>query len=268
MTEKLPLSHQNVLLTRPAHQCGELKRLFEAQDATVFLQPTIEILPPNDWQSVDEAINSISSYDILVFASSNGVRSFFDRAKSLHGTLFSNFVDRIPFMVATGPGTSETLSEYGVREIHTPSESYDAEGIIALLTQQSIAGKRILLVRGSRGRTLLSDQLERLGAVVDQMSVYQSVDLTVPAPEIASLVRCGKIDWITVTSSAIGRSLVRMFGGDLRKTKLASISPITSQTLTDCGFPPTAEATKATLPALIEAVCRFRNQNSEKNNES
>ena len=254
MTEKLPLSNQNVLLTRPALQCDELKRLFETQGATVFLQPTIEILPPTDWQNVDEAIKSISEYDILVFASSNGVRSFFNRAKSLLGNIFSSFCGRIPSLVATGPGTLEVIKEYGVKEIQVPSESYDAEGIIALFAGQNIAGKRILLVRGSRGRRLLPEELERRGALVDQVSVYQSVDLAVPAPEIAYLVHCGKIEWITVTSSAIGRSLVRMFGEDLRQTKLAGISPITSRTLTECGFPPTVEATEATLSALVEAV--------------
>ena len=258
MTEKLPLSNQNVLLTRPAHQCDALKRLFEAQGATVFLQPTIEILPPTDWQSADEAINSVSSCDILVFASPNGVRSFFDRAKSLPDIIFPCFIDKIPLLVATGPGTSEVLAKYSVKKIYVPSERYDAEGILALLTKQNIVGKRILLVRGNRGRTVLPDELERLGAYVEQVSVYQSVDLTVPAPEIASLVQCGKIDWVTVTSSAIGRSLVRMFGGDLRQTKLAGISPITSQTLTECGFPPMVEATEATLPALVEALVRFQ----------
>jgi uroporphyrinogen III methyltransferase/synthase len=260
MTKQLPLLNQNVLLTRPVHQCNELTRLFEAQGATVFLQPTIEIILPTDWQRVDEAINSISSYDILIFASTNGAQSFFERARYLFGTFFASFVDKIHFPIATGPGTSETLAEYGVKEIHVPGESYDAEGIVALLSRYEIAGKRVLLVRGNRGRTVLPEELEWLGAGVNQVSVYQSVDLTVPAPEIASLMQCDKIDWVTVTSSAIGRSLVRMFGEDLRQTKLASISPITSQTLTECGFPPTAEAAEATLSALVDAISERRIQ--------
>jgi len=257
MTDDLPLSNQKVLLTRPAHQCDELKRLFEECGATVFLQPTIEILPPPDWQVIDEAIKSISNYDILVFSSSNGVRSFFGRAKTTFTVIFENGTKNFPQIVATGPGTAEVLTEYGVKNIEIPSKSYDAEGVLVILSQNSIAGKRILLVRGNRGRTLLSNELARLGANVEQVSAYQSVDLAAPASEIASLVQCGKIHWITVTSSAIGRSLVRMFGDDLRRTQLASISPITSETLTECGFPPTVEAAKATLPALVESVVNF-----------
>jgi len=147
-----------------------------------------------------------------------------------------------------------------------PTERYDAEGMIALLSRKSITGKRVLLIRGNRGRTVLSSELTRLGAIVEQITVYQSVDLTSPAPEIASFVQSGKMDWVTVTSSAIGRSLVEMFGNDLRRTQLASISPITSQTLTECGFPPTVEAAEATLTALVEAViCVQTNVKSAKN---
>jgi len=254
MTEKLPLSNQNVLLTRPAHQCGELKRLLEEQDATVFLQPTIEILPPSDWQRVDKVINSIFSYDILVFPSSNGVRSFFERMTTIFPSFLKKGTVCRPQIITTGPGTTETIERYGIKNVQFPKESYDAEGMIALLFRQGLAGKRVLLVRGNRGRTLLADELVQHGVKVDQVCVYQSIDLATPTPEIVSLVQCGKIHWVTVTSSAIGQSLVRMFGEDLRYTKLASISPITSQTMTECGFPPTVEAAEATLTALVNAI--------------
>lgn len=256
MTNPSPPSGWNVLLTRPAHQCGELKRLFENQNATVFIQPTIDVLPPENWRNVDEAIHSLSRYDILVFASSNGVRAFFERAKCLFSENFDKIAKHLPNIVATGPGTSQTLSNYGVTNVKTPIANYDAEGIISLLATQGIADKRVLLIRGNRGRTVLPGGLRRLGAQIDEVTVYRSIDRNGPSQEIASLIQCGKIHWVTVTSSAIGRSLVRMFGEALRQTKLASISPITSQTLTECGFPPAVEAAKATLPALVEAVVR------------
>ena len=256
MTIPLP-TEWNVLLTRPGHQCGELKRLFENHGATVFIQPTIEILPPGDWRDVDLAIQSVSRCDILVFASSNGVSAFFDRAKILFSENFENCTRNLPKIFATGPGTAETLAGYGVTDVQIPNETYDAEGIVKLLASQGIVGKKVMIVRGNRGRDVLPDELRRLGADVRQVTVYQSIDLTEPSQEIASLLQCGKIHWVTVTSSAIGRSLVRMFGDALRQTKLASISPITSQALIECGFPPAVEAGEATMPALVDAVVGF-----------
>jgi uroporphyrinogen III methyltransferase/synthase len=45
-----------------------------------------------------------------------------------------------------------------------------------------------------------------------------------------------------------------MFGDDLRKARLASISPITSATLRACGFEAAAEATEYTMSGLAQAI--------------
>jgi uroporphyrinogen III methyltransferase / synthase len=102
----------------------------------------------------------------------------------------------------------------------------------------------------------LAEQLSAAGARVEQVVVYESSDVTTPDPEVAQALRAGRIDWISVTSSAIATSLVRLFGDELRRAKLASISPITSVTLQTLGFPPAAEASDYTLPGLAEAIVR------------
>ena len=105
---------------------------------------------------------------------------------------------------------------------------------------------------------MLAERLAAAGAVVEQVVVYTSTDVDRPGDEAAALLHDGKIDWITVTSSAIARSLARLFGDDLRKTKLASISPITSGVLRELGYQPSAEATEYTLAGLTEAIVRRR----------
>ena len=89
---------------------------------------------------------------------------------------------------------------------------------------------------------------------MEQIVVYTSTDVEHPDAEIAAMLRAGQIDWITVTSSAIARSLARLFGDDLRRAKLASISPITSGVLRELGFEPAAEAAQYTLPGLAAAI--------------
>jgi uroporphyrinogen III methyltransferase/synthase len=70
------------------------------------------------------------------------------------------------------------------------------------------------------------------------------------------LLAAGRIDWVTVTSSAIARSVVKMFGDDLRKAKLASISPVTTRTLQEIGYAPAAEAAQYTMPGVVDAILR------------
>ena len=74
----------------------------------------------------------------------------------------------------------------------------------------------------------------------------------------------GKIDWITVTSSAIARSVVRLFGDDLKRSRLAAISPLTAEVLsdgqllmTDLGRPSRSSISTAADPVMLEI---FNNQ--------
>ena len=120
------------------------------------------------------------------------------------------------------------------------------------------AGKRFLLARASRGREVLAERLTAAGAMVEQIVVYTSTDVDQPEAETAALLRAGKIDWVTVTSSAIARSLAKMFGDDLRRARLASISPMTSGVLRELGYQPAAEAAEYTLAGLTAAIVAAR----------
>src|SRR5205814_8047142 len=118
------------------------------------------------------------------------------------------------------------------------------------------AGKRFLLVRASRGREVLAEHLTAAGGVVEQIVVYESVDVDTADVEITAKMAAGGIDWTTVTSSAIARSLVRLFGDSLNKTKLVSISPITSATLRELGYEPATEAKEYTMDGVVEVLQR------------
>ncbi|HVT28814.1 MAG TPA: uroporphyrinogen-III synthase, partial [Lacipirellulaceae bacterium] len=64
----------------------------------------------------------------------------------------------------------------------------------------------------------------------------------------------GRIDYTTVTSSAIARSVVRLFGEALHKTRLVAISPLTAATLSEQRFPSAIIAEKYTTDGIIDAI--------------
>jgi len=113
---------------------------------------------------------------------------------------------------------------------------------------------RLLLVRASRGREVLAETLTRAAFEVEQVVVYRSIDVESPDPDIATILKQGRIDWITVTSSAIARSLPRLFGDDLRRANIVSISPVTSETLRELGYEPAAEAREYTMEGVVRAI--------------
>ena len=242
-----PLAGLRVMVTRPIEPGDALTELLREAGAEVIAQPAIRISPPPDWQPVDAALAHLHEYDWLVFSSANGVRYLFDRLRQCNIRPLW-----YPLLAAMGPGTAEELMRYGRRADLVPTQ-FRAESLADALTPEA-AGKRFLLARASRGRELLAERLTAAGAVVEQIVVYSSDDVEQPDPKVAAMLHAGQIDWITVTSSAIARSLARLFGDDLRQAKLASISPITSGVLRELGHEPAAEAAEYTSAGLTAAM--------------
>jgi len=243
-----PLFGQRVIVTRPVDQAESLCARLAELGADVLVQPAIEIAPPADWTAVDAALARIREFQWLVFSSANGVRYLLDRllergdVRQLAGVR----------LAAIGPATAAELSRYHLRAELVPGE-YRAEELAAALAQRA-AGQRVLLARASRGREVLAEQLRAAGATVEQVVVYESRDVARVDPAVATALASGSPLWVTVTSSAIARSLAALFGPALKHARLVSISPITTQTLRELGYEVAAEARQYTTDGVIEAI--------------
>jgi uroporphyrinogen III methyltransferase/synthase len=244
-----PLFGKTVLVTRPEHQADELAIRLRGLGADVLCQPAIEISPPADWSAVDAAIRELDQFDWLVFSSSNGVHFFMQRMIALgHDARRLGGIR----LAAIGPATVEALAEFHLVADVQP-QTYRAEALAEALAPQ-VDGKRVLLLRASRGREVLAEMLSATGAKIDQVVVYESRDVPSPNPEIAEAMSADQIDYVTVTSSAIARSLAAMFGDSLSKTRLAAISPLTAEVLAELGHPATVIASEYMGDGLIQAL--------------
>jgi uroporphyrinogen III methyltransferase / synthase len=247
-----PLFGKTILSTRPEsgrEQHDDLAEKLQDLGAEVLFQPAIRISDPPDWRPVDEAIGRLHEFDWIVFSSVSGVHYFFDR-------LFQNGFDVRRLggaKIATiGPATAEALQCFSLRADRVPAE-YRAEALADSLVADSI-GRRFLLIRASRGRDVLAERLTESAASVEQVVAYSSKDVEQRDEAIAERLMSDSIDWITVTSSSIARSLVKLFGETLHRAKLASISPVTTTVLEELGFHPAAEAHEYTASGLAEAI--------------
>jgi uroporphyrinogen III methyltransferase/synthase len=240
---------RRILITRPIEQAGDSGRQLEDLGAEVLVQPAITIGPAVDQAPLDAAIAQASEFDWIVFSSANGVRHFFERLAELRRD--ARHLTNAKFAVI-GPGTREMLATYHLQADLEPSE-HRAEALAEALSGLA-SGQQFLLVRASRGREVLAESLRNAGGQITQVVAYESSDVQEPDAEIVDLLDRGRIDWITVTSSAIARSLVNLFGARLQRTRLASVSPITSATLRELGFEPAAEAIDYTFDGVVRAI--------------
>ena len=244
-----PLYGVSVLVPRPEHQARSLADRLSELGAQVLIEPAIEIAPADDWNPVDAAITRLHEFDWVVFSSVNGVEHFLARLTAVGGDARRFGHARL---AAIGTGTADELARHHLRADLVP-EKFRAEALAEELSRDA-AGKRFLLVRASRGRDVLAETLRAAGAMVDQVVAYISRDVTRCDEGVAEAVRGGRVKWVAVTSSAIARSLARLFGKSLKNCRLASISPVTSATLTELGFAVSAEAASYTMEGLVAAI--------------
>ena len=244
-----PLFGKTVLVTRPAHQADDLSTRLRNLGANVLFQPAIEIAPPADWSPVDAAIERLADFDWLVFSSSNGVH-FFMQQLLTRGYDMRRLGD--VRLAAIGPATVDALADFHLT-VDVQPDTYRAEALAEALIPQ-VKGQRVLLLRASRGREVLAEMLEAAGAIVEQVVVYESRDVPTPDADVAEAVAAGKVDVVTVTSSAIARSLANMFGPSLGNARLAAISPLTAEVLAELGYPASIVANTYTSAGLAAAI--------------
>jgi uroporphyrinogen III methyltransferase/synthase len=259
--ERRPLFGQRVLVTRPREQAADMIRKLEELGATTFLLPVIEIRDPPAWTAVDSAIRRLAEYDWLIFTSLNGVQRFFRRMFELGFDLRE--LGRAK-LAAIGPGTARALQNLNLTPDVVPA-NFRSEELVETL-KAKVKGQRLLLARADRGREVLREELAKL-AQVDQVAVYSQIDVVQSHPELLLALSRGEIGFVTLTSSNIARAFLNALDetGRMRihngTVKLISISPVTSGTIRELGFPVAAEAKEYTSEGVVQALLELKAQN-------
>jgi uroporphyrinogen III methyltransferase/synthase len=258
--ETKPLFGKQILVTRSREQAGDFSRRLLDLGAIPVECPMIGIESPLDWGPVDRAIADLADYDWIVFTSANGVEKFLGRLfEKGHDLRYLGHVR----LCAIGPATTEALHRHHLIPDMRPSRNTSAAIAEAFSTFGSLSHVRILLPRADIAPPDLPDALVGLGAEVCSVTAYR----TVPPPpdgEILTLLRNGEVDVITFTSSSTVRNLVEILGPTdaitlLNRATVASIGPVTSETLRELGVRVNVEADSQniSIAGLIEAILRY-----------
>ena len=258
MTAVLPLTGKSILVTRAQQQAGKLSDALRELGASVIELPVIEIVPPDSYKPIDDALQQLSVYDWIIFTSANTAQVFAERSRifGVKVDVFSNLNT-----VAIGSATAAAMAEQGIRVDLVP-DRYVAESVVDAL-ETRVRGSRILLARAKIARDIIPEALTNAGAQVDVVEAYQTV---VPA-DSAQRVRemfgrsAYAIDAVTFTSSSTVNNFVTLLKQagvaiPLHGVKACSIGPVTSATLRECGWEPSIEAEQFDIPGLVAATVK------------
>jgi uroporphyrinogen-III synthase len=250
----LPLTGRRVLVTRAAHQAGNLSEGLRGLGAEPVEVPVLEIQPPVSYEPLDAALRQLGNYDWLILTSANTVHALVERSAAL-GIVTSS---PSPKVAAVGSSTAQAARDAGFTVDLTP-ENYVAESLAAKLKYQ-ISGKRFLLARAAVARDVIPDTLREAGAIVNVVDAYQNVVPEAAPQQLCEAIERG-LEAATFTSSSSVTHLAEVARtADVRfpiaGVHAVSIGPITSQTLRDLGWQPVREADPHDIPGLIDAVVR------------
>jgi len=156
------LAGRVVVVTRPAAQATRFADLVAAAGARPLLLPTLEIVPV----VLDEEQRRLlapDSFDWTIYTSANAVECSLDQLHAPQRTR----------VAAVGRGTARALAAHGVTVSVMPTADASSEGLLALDAFADLRGRRVLILKGRGGRTLLAEELARRGAEVVTGDLYE-----------------------------------------------------------------------------------------------
>lgn len=281
-----PLSGVRVLIGRAKHQAGALSAKLRTLGANVLEIPFIEIRKPRSFRPLDSALKNLATYDWLILTSVNGVDAMWNRmarmrlvqswkSGAVEPALGKRSASKEPpsraenagalapaprrlRLAAIGPATKKAIERRGINVDVVPRE-YVAESVVRSL-KGKVKGKRVLLVRAKVARDVIPRELRKAGAQVDVVEAYETV---VPQTSRRKLQAALKNERkrphvVTFTSSSTVKNFVVLVGkrANLKAIQMASIGPVTSDTLRQCGLPVDIAAKEFTIPGLVAAIVK------------
>ncbi|MDY0131204.1 MAG: uroporphyrinogen-III C-methyltransferase [Desulforegulaceae bacterium] len=256
--EKRPLLGKKIMITRARAQASSLVEKLLALGADCIEYPTIKIIEPDNKSDLFNSIEKIKDYSWLIFTSVNGVKHFFDALfeKNLDLRILGNLNTAV-----IGPATRDELKKYGINSDVFP-KSYRAESIIEAFENINVKNKKILIPKALEARSVLPDELRKMGALVDEVTAYKTIPQSDKKDEILSDILNGKIDIVTFTSSSTVKNFKALFTEDefksaTNKFQSVSIGPITTDTAIKLGINPEITAEEYTIDGLVDSILKL-----------
>jgi uroporphyrinogen-III synthase len=230
------LQGKTVLLTRPGAMTDELgDRIKHLRGRPLYL-PSMLIAPAEKTAVSASVLENLQRFDILIFVSRNAVKY----ACNLIPDLLSRISNQLVF--AIGAGTCEELKRRGFAKARFSDGNTGSETLLRMSELQAtrVAGKKILILRGTGGRELLREELSRRGAKIEYADLYQRVLPDLPASEVKKVWLEEKPDVVQITSAEGLANLLQMTSENERplflNTRLIVISPRLKTVAESTGF--------------------------------
>lgn len=251
-----PLNGKRVVITRAAHQAGELADLLEQRGALPIVYPCIAIAPPEDTAALDNALEAVARGDFewLVLTSTNTVARLAEHLEV--STSQRPSFARLQ-VAAVGAATGEAAEKILGVTVNVLPEAFRAEALSRAINPAADA--RILLPQADVAPPDLAEALTQRGAQVTTVTAYRT-EVGTGGADVPAMLAKGEIDAITFASpSAVSNFIWRLVeeGGStqtLNSTTIACIGPTTLKKAVECGLSAPIVPQQSTLEQLVQRL--------------
>ena len=253
-----PLKNKTIVLTRTIEHSKESSAIFSELGADVIVFPTLEIVPPNNWDGFDELILSNKKIDFIVFTSAHAVTMFLKRYNELKTTI--DF-ERIK-VVAVGNKTKSVCEENNIKVDIVP-KIFSGEGVVEELSKHNLKDKLVFIPRSAIGRDDLPKGLQEQGANIISVPVY---NVSLPSKESLQTniekINSTKADVFIFTSPSTFENFLMIMNIDnpisyFKNYDIAAIGPTTKAAIENSKVKVSIMPDEFTIRGLANTMIEF-----------
>lgn len=234
-------SSKKILITRDKKQAKEMSKLVLNKGGIPIELPFIEI------EELKISTENLKKYSAILFNSPNGVKSFFKNIEDMR--ILANIK-----IGAVGAKTKEVLESLKIVPDFMPEE-YMVDRLAEEVVKFTNRNDNILIVTSDISPADLDKYNSLYERNYEKIVAYNTRKIKVAKDKINEKLE--DIDIITFLSSSTVEAFYESINGDLKvleNKKIASIGPMTSETLRRYGIKVDYEAKKYTAEGLLDVI--------------
>lgn len=254
---KPTLAGRRVVLTRAEGTNDTWRAELEQRGATVLELPLIAVDFAAVHASAGEILESLGTYEWIVFTSANGVRGFFKSFFEKYKDIRCLGPSRI---ACVGKATAVELDRVHIQTDVLPEEATAESLADALIAADNLENLKVLLVTGNRNRDTLEQRLVKDGqAIVDTFTVYETKEADAgEATDIEEFREKGADALVFASPSAVESFVAQLSRLKPREgakhPKVVAIGSTTASAVKQAGIPLGAESAAASATGIADAV--------------
>ena len=234
---------ESIWLVRDHHQVSELSQTLTASGKTVTCQPMIKTQSVIDEKMTDEINQNLETTNWIFFTSSNGVRSFFEKIKSIPSSVK---------IASIGAQTEETLKQMGYSSSLLASGGHSDSMAEDFLKTHPNAKQSVMYLTTSSSDNQLETMLKNAGHFIVRYNIYKTMNCEADESQFTK----NKIDKVVVYSSSAAEPVKQLLTKINQQPKWISIGPKTSETIVRLGETVYAEAEYPDSGNLLAAILK------------